>query len=466
METQNLEELPHLPEGWVWTNVGDISTKIHYGYTAKSTNEPIGPKMLRITDIQNRTVNWEDVPFCQIEDEKKSKYLLKHGDLVFARTGATVGKSFLVKGKIPEAVFASYLIRIILSSNIKRDYVYYFFQSLMYWLQIYEGQIGIGQPNINSSKLSKLFLPLSPLNEQNRIVVKIDELFTRLDAGVESLNKVKVQLQRYRQAILKYAFEGKLTEKWRNIHREDIESASVLLERIKEERKKKGKYKELQLIDTTELSELPDGWVWTRLGDIIFLSKERFNPTISKNERFIGLKHIASNTGRLLGFGKSADTRSTKTRFRKGDLLYGRLRPYLNKVWVAEFDGVCSTDILVLLKNNFVNNRYLSKMLLNNDFVKYTTQHMTGVQHPRINIHSLSKYILSLPSLLEQDTLSEVIDQKFSGADEIDKVVGNSLMQSEWLRQSILKEAFEGRLVPQDPTDEPAEKLLQRIRER
>lgn len=141
------------------------------------------------------------------------------------------------------------------------------------------------------------------------------------------------------------------------------------------------------------------------------------------------------------------------------------MRPYLNKVWIAEFDGFCSTDILVLLNNNFVNNRYLSKILLNNDFVNYATQHMTRVQHPRINIQSLSKYILSLPSLLEQFTLAKMIDLKFSVIDEIKKVAEQSLMQSMMLRQSILKEAFEGRLVPQDTTDEPAEKLLQRIRE-
>ena len=114
-------------------------------------------------------------------------------------------------------------------------------------------------------------IPLSPLPEQHRIVAKIEELFTRLDAGVEALKKIKAQLKRYRQAVLKYAFEGKLTQEWREANKGKIEPASVLLERIKEERKKegKGKLKELPPIDTSDLPELPEGWVWTTVGDLL-----------------------------------------------------------------------------------------------------------------------------------------------------------------------------------------------------
>ncbi len=159
--------LQELPVGWAWTTIGDISDLIHYGYTASSTTESVGSKMLRITDIQNNTVNWETVPYCKIEEVEKYKYLLNEGDLVFARTGATVGKSYLIRGKIPEAVFASYLIRIILSGNVEKEFVYNFFHSIKYWVQIREGQIGIGQPNVNSQILSRIVLPfpLSPNNE-------------------------------------------------------------------------------------------------------------------------------------------------------------------------------------------------------------------------------------------------------------------------------------------------------------
>ena len=99
-----------LPIGWLTTQLQELATDISYGYTASSTVDHVGPKMLRITDIQGSKVDWSGVPFCKIETEKLDKYRLEKNDLVFARTGATVGKSFLVKDEPPECVYASYLI--------------------------------------------------------------------------------------------------------------------------------------------------------------------------------------------------------------------------------------------------------------------------------------------------------------------------------------------------------------------
>ncbi|MDB9336968.1 restriction endonuclease subunit S, partial [Nodularia spumigena] len=217
------EYLYELSKGWVWVTVGEISNTIHYGYSASASQEVTGVKLLRITDIQNNSVNWDAVPYCTIDEIKKSQYLLKEGDLVFARTGATVGKSYLIRSYIPQAVFASYLIRIILFNDISKKFIYNFFQSNNYWLQINEGKLGIGQPNVNAQVLSKITLPLPPLGEQYRIVAKIEELFTQLDAGVELLKKVKAKLKRYRQAVLKAAVEGNLTKEWRTAHQGELE---------------------------------------------------------------------------------------------------------------------------------------------------------------------------------------------------------------------------------------------------
>jgi len=220
--------LPELPEGWVWTRVGDIATTIHYGYTASSTEKCVGPKMLRITDIQNNFVNWEAVPYCKINAAEKEKYLLKDGDLVFARTGATVGKSYLIRGRIPEAVFASYLIRIILSDQVRKEFIYDFFQSYMYWLQINQGQIGIGQPNVNSKALSRIVLPLPPLREQHKIVEEVKRCFSIANEVEKTVNNSLKQSEKLRQSILKRAFEGKLVPQ-----DPTDEPASILLERIK-----------------------------------------------------------------------------------------------------------------------------------------------------------------------------------------------------------------------------------------
>lgn len=244
----NISNLPKLSEGWEWTRVYDLSELIQYGYTAKSSNNPIGPKMLRITDIQNNTVDWAIVPYCQIDQKEKQKYLLDEGHLVFARTGATVGKSFLIKRPIPEAVFASYLIRIIFSEYVEPRFVYYYFQSSAYWLQIYRGQLGIGQPNVNSQTLSRLILPLAPHVEQQKIVEEVERCFSIADQIELAMQNSVTQAYKLKQSILKSAFEGKLVPQ-----NPADEPAEKLLERIKAERaaketKNKIKAKQRRLI--------------------------------------------------------------------------------------------------------------------------------------------------------------------------------------------------------------------------
>jgi len=130
---------------------------------------------------------------------------------------------------------------------------------------------GTTREGTNSTIVEKLPLALAPVNEQKRIVSKVEELFSFLDTGAESLHKVQAQLKRYRQAVLKYAFEGKLTEEWRRANKGKLESAQRLLDKIRKDKMdfEKGKYKETPLSEITTLSKLPDLWVWTILGNII-----------------------------------------------------------------------------------------------------------------------------------------------------------------------------------------------------
>jgi len=154
-----------LPRGWTVTTVGKMAATIQYGHTASAIKNPNGPRFLRITDIQNGKVEWDGVPSCEISKDEISKYKLQDGDLVFARTGATTGKSFLIQN-CPEAVFASYLIRLRLNDGVSPAYVSLFFQSGDYWRQIETGKRGIGQPNVNAQTLSKIQFPLPPPPEQ------------------------------------------------------------------------------------------------------------------------------------------------------------------------------------------------------------------------------------------------------------------------------------------------------------
>jgi type I restriction enzyme S subunit len=165
-----------LPDTWILTKMQELATDVSYGYTASSTTVPAGPQMLRITDIQNNNVDWSNVPYCEIDSDKLDQYKLKKHDLLFARTGATVGKSFLLMNEPPEAVFASYLIRVRTVSEELISFLAHFFNSEQYWKQITEFSSGIGQPNVNGTKLKGLDIPLPPIAEQKVIAKKLDTM--------------------------------------------------------------------------------------------------------------------------------------------------------------------------------------------------------------------------------------------------------------------------------------------------
>jgi len=169
-------------KGWAVKSVSELCEKPQYGYTASAATEQIGPHLLRITDIQDGSVNWETVPYCDCP--KPQMYLLQKDDILFARTGATTGKSFLVE-ECPTAVFASYLIRIRVKKWLTPQYLYAFFQSPNYWEQISANTVGSAQPNCNATKLASVKVPIPSPEEQHHIV-------THLDNFQEKIRRVKV----------------------------------------------------------------------------------------------------------------------------------------------------------------------------------------------------------------------------------------------------------------------------------
>ena len=277
------DEIPFkLPDGWCWTRLGCITDVIQYGLSnsAESTGDY---RLLRITDIQNGCVNWDTVPFtCTDEPEK---YLLHKDDIVFARTGATVGKSFLITDLPYVSVYASYLIRIRLINGISANYIYHFFNSYCYWEQVTDKSVGVGQPNCNGTALKELFIPLPSQAEQNRIVPVADNLLKIADVITSERESLSELIQTTKSKILDLAIRGKLVPQ-----NPDDEPASVLLERIraeKEELIKQGKIKrdkkesvifkgednsyyekigsEERCIDEEIPFDIPDTWEWVRL---------------------------------------------------------------------------------------------------------------------------------------------------------------------------------------------------------
>ena len=176
------DELPfEIPESWCWVRLSEICSNIHYGYTASASSKGTH-KLLRITDIQNNKVSWNDVPFCSLSEKEAENYTLKKGNIVIARTGGTIGKSFLINNIQEQSVFASYLIRIVLLSHVYEKYISYYLNSPLYWDQLRSYSMGTGQPNVNSVSLGCLFIPLPPLSEQKRIVQKIEEVFSHIES--------------------------------------------------------------------------------------------------------------------------------------------------------------------------------------------------------------------------------------------------------------------------------------------
>ncbi|MCU6760264.1 restriction endonuclease subunit S [Waltera acetigignens] len=248
-------------------------------------------RLLRITDIQDGKVNWKDVPFTTVENAEN--YLLRKDDIVFARTGATVGKSFLVTELPFESVYASYLIRIRLFDCISPSYLYQFFNSYCYWEQITDKSVGVGQPNCNGTSLKELFIPLPPLHEQKRIVPAANALLKYASVIESERASLQEIINLAKSKILDLAIRGKLVPPDPN-----DEPASVLLERIraeKEELIRQGKIKrdkkesfifrgddnsyyrykngKAVCIDDDLPYEVPNGWIWAILPEVVLFQE-------------------------------------------------------------------------------------------------------------------------------------------------------------------------------------------------
>ena len=178
---KTIHELPfEIPESWAWVRWGAIAESIQYGYNAPAKQEG-RIRMVRISDIHENTVAWSSVPFCDIDDSDIPTYLLQANDILFARTGGTVGKSFLVSEVPCESIYAGYLIRTRYSSLLCPQYLKYFMESPLYWQQLKSGTTATAQPNCNGQTLAKMLLPLPPANEQLRIVDNLARTFAIIE---------------------------------------------------------------------------------------------------------------------------------------------------------------------------------------------------------------------------------------------------------------------------------------------
>ena len=202
-EPRKETEIGEIPESWEVVRLGNYCHKPDYGYTESANDAPVGPKFLRITDIQNDVVNWEKVPYCICSKKVKEKYLLKTGDIVIARIGATTGKAYIIDN-CPEAVFASYLIRVRTKDNLLSTFLAQYLRTNHYWKQIEQSKGGRLKGGVNIPILSSLVLPLPPLSEQRAIAA----VFQAIDEKTAALEKEAQYLDELFHAMLDELMTG------------------------------------------------------------------------------------------------------------------------------------------------------------------------------------------------------------------------------------------------------------------
>jgi len=478
-----------LPHGWIWATLGEVCHNPQYGWTTKA-NKTGSLRLVRTTDITSGTINWYTVPFCENEPEEKEKYLLKDGDIVISRAGS-IGYSLLIKSP-QHSVFASYLIRFI--PLIDENFVAYFLKSPYYWNFISESKIGIAVPNVNATKLKQVSIPIAPLQEQYRIVTKIEELFTKLDVGIEALKQVHAQLKRYRQSVLKAAVEGRLTAEWRQQHLDELEPADKLLERILKECRKnweveqlakyeaegktppknwRDKYKEPTPPDTKDLPDLPEEWIWSSMDQIIDVLTDyhangsykilKSNVHIKKEPDYavmVRAVNLVKNdfAEELRYISKHAYNFLKKSKLEGEEIIIGKIGNagevyYMPKLKVPTSLGM--NLFIVRIVRNLVN-KYVYNHLTSLHSKIEIKRRVKGVGNPTIDKKSIRSLSIALPPIQEQKFIVKMIEYHFSIADEVNDITKTELKRAQSLRQAILKYAFEGKLVPQDPNDLPA----------
>ena len=349
---------------------------------------------------------------------------------------------------------------------------------------------GATQLNISQTVIKAFPFVLAPLLEQHRIVAKIEELFSDLDKGVESLKLARDQLKVYRQALLKHAFEGKLTAQWRADNLDKIETADVLLKRIQQERAQRyqqqladwettGKHgskpraarplSQLTRDELKALPESPNGWVWMKVGNVCdCIVPNRDKPkTFSGNIPWVTTPNLSATSIRI-------DYQEAKLRLTLGEA--GRYGAKIIPVDSVLMTCIGNFGIAAVVDQPLVINQqlhaFLPTKMLRPRFLAYGIQSSgtyfsnastsTTVQY--LNKENCNSMPLHVCSLEEQEQIVKIVETKLSSVDQLGQTIGNSIEQAEVLRQAILKKAFSGQLVPQDPADEPASALLARIK--
>ncbi len=443
------EEIPFdVPQGWEWERWGNIAQTIQYGYNAPALEYGV-IKMVRISDIQENCVLWDNVPYCLIDENDIDTYLLKVNDILFARTGGTVGKSFLVEEVPEKAIYAGYLIRTRYSSLLNPRYMKSFMESQLYWEQLKNGTIATAQPNCNGKTLAKMLLPIPPTKEQDRIVKKLTQLSSFLDNyGLcqDRLNLLNEEIkEQLKKSILQEAIQGKLVPQLA-----EEGTAQDLLEQIKKEKLnlvKEGKLKKSALA-TSVIFRGDDNKYWEKSGDSIVCIDEEIPFGIPSSWSWCRLGNIASvKGGKRIPVGEKLTTENTGHMYiRVADMkentvktddihyisesIYQKIKSYTIStedlyITVAGTIGSVGEIPKVFDNANLTENadkivfrgickKFLMYCLLSNFVQSQIKKCTTKVGQPKLAIVRIEDLLIPLPPIKEQYRIVHKIEQTAS----------------------------------------------------
>jgi type I restriction enzyme S subunit len=474
---QTQTEPQSLPAGWARATIGDILT-LEYGKSLVKAN--------RAESGAYPVYGSSGVVGFHTE------YLIKQPAIIVGRKGAAGAVHLCKKDFWP--IDTTYFVKV--NNSLSTDFIFYLLKFCR--LQKYESSTAIPGLNRDHAYAEKISLP--PLAEQQRIVTRIEELFSELDKGVENLRTAQQQLKVYRQALLKHAFEGKLTADWRAQNPDKLEAADALLARIQQEREaryqqqlqeweangragsKPKKPKALPPLTGEELADLPElphGWINVKAEAICdFITK---GTTPSKELLFDGggevpfIKVYNLTKNGSLDFTISPTFVSQEThngflarsKVYPGDVLMNIVGPPLGKVSIVP-DHHPEWNInqaIAIFRTSLLKSNVLAAILASETTVRKTMPKSKATAGQfNLTLEICREIIVPVCSISEQIKLAQELEEKSSILDQLEQTITHSLQQAEALRQSILKKAFSGQLVLQDPNDEPASILLERIR--
>ena len=442
------DEIPfEIPESWQWERWGNLSHSIQYGYNAPA-EESGDIRMVRISDIQDGEVLWVKVPFCHINKSDIDTYLLQKGDILFARTGGTVGKSFLV-GDVPyPSIYAGYLIRTRYSNMLSSHYMKYFMECRLYWEQLRNGTIATAQPNCNGKTLAKMILPIPPYNEQIRITDKLSQVLEQVCKYGESqkrLDRLNLQIHDLlKKSILQEAIKGRLVAQDTS-----EEPASILLQRVKEEKLrlvKEGKLKKKDVTDSTIFRdddnkyyeqvgknciditdkipfEIHNNWVWTRLSDVADIYTGNSISETEKNAKYtnvvgrnyIGTKDVGFDNKVFYNNGV-AIPKEYEQNFRialKDSILMCIEGGSAGKKVAILNQDVCFGNKLCCLSPFIEIGKYIYFYLQSPSFIDMFNQNKAGIIGG-VSIAKVKEILIPLPPLKEQCRIIHRLEELYA----------------------------------------------------